>query len=101
MTVKEQLIQEIEEVPDLLLEELLDFLMFIKTRRVQEASVVQSSVEEANVEVLDQTSQEYKPIWKVAEELVADIPLDVLEKLPRDGAINHDHYLYGSPKREE
>ncbi len=27
------------------------------------------------------------------------IPLEELEKLPKDGAENLDHYIYGSPKR--
>jgi len=32
MTLKEQLIKEIEQTPDTLLTELLDFLLFIKER---------------------------------------------------------------------
>jgi len=28
-----------------------------------------------------------------------DLPDDVLERLPIDGAAQHDHYIYGSPKR--
>jgi hypothetical protein len=28
-----------------------------------------------------------------------DVPAVELEKLPTDGALNHDHYLYGSPKK--
>ena len=36
MTVKEQIIQEIEQVPDSLLSQLLDFLLFIKVRHIEE-----------------------------------------------------------------
>lgn len=36
MTVKEQIIQEIEQVPDFLLSQLLDFLLFIKVRHTEE-----------------------------------------------------------------
>jgi hypothetical protein len=40
-----------------------------------------------------------RPIWEVAAEISASIPLEEWEKLPSDGSVNHDHYLYGSPKR--
>lgn len=36
MTLKEQLIREIEQIPAPLLSELLDFLLFIKERHIQE-----------------------------------------------------------------
>lgn len=41
-----------------------------------------------------------KPIREVIDEIMKDVPDEVLEKLPRDGSINHDHYIYGLPKRE-
>ncbi len=37
MTAKEQLIKEIAQAPDALIEEVLDFLCFVKTRRFQSA----------------------------------------------------------------
>ena len=48
---------------------------------------------------------EYKPvtpsqlIWQVVQELMADVPPEILEQLPTDGAAQHDHYIYGTPKR--
>ena len=33
------------------------------------------------------------------EELVSDIPIQIAESLPTDSAIEHDHYIYGTPKR--
>ena len=38
----------------------------------------------------------------LAERIVARasaLPPEVLEKLPADGASQHDHYIYGTPKR--
>lgn len=32
-------------------------------------------------------------------DLVKDISDEEMAKLPRDGAANHDHYLYGTPKQ--
>lgn len=42
-----------------------------------------------------------KPIWERIAELIADVPPEELDKMPVDGASQHDHYLYGTPKRPE
>jgi hypothetical protein len=42
---------------------------------------------------------ETKHIWEVAEELFGAIPDEELARLPTDGAAQHDHYIYGTPKR--
>lgn len=78
MTTKEKLLQEIEQSPELLLEEVLSFLLFTKNTRY---------------------SQPQKPIWQVAQELMADAPPEIVDQLPKDGASQHDHYIYGIPKR--
>jgi hypothetical protein len=41
-----------------------------------------------------------RPLWELAEEISAQVPFDEWQKLPADGAEQHDHFLYGSPKRE-
>jgi hypothetical protein len=40
-----------------------------------------------------------RPIWEVIADNMSDVPPDEFEKLPVDGASEHDHYLYGHPKR--
>ena len=40
-------------------------------------------------------------IWDRIAALSIDAPLEELEKPPADGASQHDHYLYGTPKRPE
>ena len=40
-----------------------------------------------------------KHIWEVAEELFGAIPDEELARLPIDGSAQHDHYIYGIPKR--
>jgi hypothetical protein len=79
MTSREQLIQEIEQAPDSLVEEVLSFLQAAKTKPSQTEH---------------SSDQIRKPIWEVAEELTADIPPEVLEKLPRDGAAQHDQPIH-------
>jgi hypothetical protein len=41
-----------------------------------------------------------RSLWEIAEEISSRVPLEEWEKLPADGAEQHDHYLYGSPKRD-
>jgi putative addiction module CopG family antidote len=40
-----------------------------------------------------------RPIGEIIDELMSDVPNDVLDRLPIDGAAQHDHYIYGLPKR--
>jgi hypothetical protein len=40
MSLKELILQEIEQTPDFLLEEVLDFLQFIKVKHLQEKSEI-------------------------------------------------------------
>ena len=42
---------------------------------------------------------QHKPISEVIQEITKDVPDEVWETLPKDGAAEIDHYLYGSPKR--
>jgi putative addiction module CopG family antidote len=40
-----------------------------------------------------------RPIGAIIDDLMSDLPEEVLERLPEDGAAQHDHYIYGTPKR--
>lgn len=40
-----------------------------------------------------------KPIWEVFQELSADVPDEEWDSLPPDLSEQHDHYIYGTPKR--
>ena len=41
----------------------------------------------------------HKPIWEEIDEITAGIPDEEFLELPADGASQHDHYIYGTPKR--
>jgi hypothetical protein len=41
-----------------------------------------------------------RPLWEIVDEISAQVPLEEWQKLPADGAEQHDHYLYGSPKKD-
>jgi predicted DNA-binding protein len=55
--------------------------------------------QEKQASAVPSPSPRKKHIWEVAAELVAEIPEEDLARLPVDGAAQHDHYLYGTPKR--
>lgn len=40
-----------------------------------------------------------RPIWQMVEELLREIPAEDLARMPTDGSEQHDHYIYGTPKR--
>jgi hypothetical protein len=39
-------------------------------------------------------------IWEEIAEISAQLPAEDWRQVPSDGSEQHDHYLYGSPKRE-
>jgi Arc/MetJ-type ribon-helix-helix transcriptional regulator len=45
------------------------------------------------------TAQPRKPIWEVFQEISASVPDEVWDALPTDLSEQHDHYIYGTPKR--
>lgn len=49
-------------------------------------------------QVIDSHQREPRLGEKLAA-LFADIPDEVWEKIPVDGSEQHDHYIYGTPKR--
>ena len=61
------------------------------------------SAEQYALQVLDRdlkpADQPRRHISDVICEIMSDVPSEVWERLPTDGASEHDHYLYGSPKR--
>ena len=54
---------------------------------------------ESRIEMRSRIERDKRPIWEILTEMSDVIPLEEWEKLPSDGSVNHDHYLYGAPKR--
>ncbi len=51
------------------------------------------------VENIGAGTESGKTIWEKIKEHAKEIPDEVWEQMPADGAEQHDHYLYGTPKR--
>jgi Arc/MetJ-type ribon-helix-helix transcriptional regulator len=65
-------------------------------REIEEKDVAVSRKPAADQGFHAQTS---KPIWEEILELTADVPDAEWERLPPDLAEQHDHHIYGTPKR--
>ena len=42
-----------------------------------------------------------RPVWEAILDNMKDVPREDFKQLPRDGASEHDHYLYGHPGRNQ
>ncbi len=51
------------------------------------------------VENLPNKKTSLQRLGQLIDECFKDVPPEAYEQLPTDGAENHDHYLYGAPKK--
>ncbi|MBD2082818.1 DUF2281 domain-containing protein [Leptolyngbya sp. FACHB-17] len=63
MNTKELLLREIEQAPDPILDEVLDFLRFLRAKQQQEALENQEDLEEARA-VLEEVEREGTVSWE-------------------------------------
>lgn len=68
--------------------------MLSEDRRRQVVELIDELLKE------EQAGTDARPIWEIFAELSAQVPAEEWSKLPSDGAEQHDHYLYGVPKRD-
>ncbi len=40
-----------------------------------------------------------RPIWEIIQEIGNQAPPGTWDDVPTDGSVNHDHYLYGAPRK--
>lgn len=78
-SVEEQIIETIRILPE---EKQLEALEYLKQK-------------------VEEEMPKKKTIWEKIDELMKTLPKDAFDGYPTDGSLNHDHYLYGSPKREQ
>ncbi|BBC26468.1 hypothetical protein [Pseudanabaena sp. ABRG5-3] len=91
MSDREQLIHELDQTPDILVREVLNFLLFIKSRTNQ-ADTQESS---PNPNPVKSPLPNY---LSFIDQLNSETPVESPTNLPKDFAKNLDHYLYGSAK---
>ena len=89
MSERELLIREIAQTPDTLVRELLNFLLFIKSRTTQNDFQNPTSENSALPSFLN-----------FIDRVNSETPAEENAQLPIDLSKNLDSYLYGSPKEE-
>jgi len=62
---------------------------------------VLEELSKANGDLAPNGTKESRPISEIAKELSSKVPYEEWAKLPRDGAENYKHYLYGHPKKSK
>ena len=76
----------------------------IEQQIIEKIRILPTEKQAEILEYVEKFSEDVKPKKKKLmlklEELRAKLPKDVFEGYPTDGSLNHDHYLYGSPKKE-
>ena len=92
MNTREQLAQEIDIASDELVEEILDFCLFVKQRQQKKAIGQPISTPSKPNGILD--------FLESVREIQAQVPPEEWDKLPHDASINRDRYLYGTPKKQ-
>lgn len=75
--LRQEVIQEMETLPEDQLREVLRF-----------------------IESLRQAPQSSRSIEEKIQAIVDEAPDDIWKNVPADGAEQHDHYIYGAPKKK-
>jgi hypothetical protein len=96
MTTKEQLLQELEQAPEDLL---AAALLFVRTAK-ETAHRAQTPHPTDDLSPEEPSDRPENGIQSLLD-LLDSRPFTPAEvaSLPQDGAENHDHYLYGAPKK--
>ena len=92
-----EILQQAETLPT---DEQLQLIAHLvqKLRQVPPVNLAFSPPEASHA--VPQAAKTGKSIWQIAEDFAQDLPTTELAKLPTDGAEQHDHYIYGTPKIE-
>ncbi|MDQ3635108.1 MAG: hypothetical protein ACR2MD_02025 [Aridibacter sp.] len=53
------------------------------------------------VESIEEKEPQKKSLFEKLAEIRERVPEEVWDKIPTDGAENHDHYLYGASKKKQ
>jgi hypothetical protein len=59
-----------------------------------------TAIEPGQPSSMSQNLDDEQPIWEVITDLMKNVPDEVIDQLPKDGASQVDHYIYGLPKRD-
>jgi len=76
---------------------ILEKLQALPDNKQQEVLALVDEMLKENHEA--RTCEDIRPIWEIIQEISNQAPPGTWDDVPTDGSVNHDHYLYGAPKR--
>ena len=71
----------------------------LNARALAQGLSAQQFAEQTLNRALEEGNQD-GPVWEIFAESRKRIPAEEFAKLPKDGADEHDHYLYGHAKKQ-
>ena len=71
-----------------------------RERGVSLDAYLQEAVAREAGAAIQSVSQTRRHIADVIRERMSKVPRGIMAAMPKDGASQHDHYIYGFPKRE-
>lgn len=81
-----------------ILSEVIDTVRGLNEEQRKDVLEYAKKMRESNIEEVEKPKT--RKLFEKLEELRKKLPADAWDDSPTDGSLNHDHYLYGSPKRE-
>jgi len=57
--------------------------------------------EQSGPSPVEQKTVDPRPVWEIILDNMKNVPHEDLAVLPKDGASQIDHYVYGQPKRDQ
>lgn len=81
-----------------ILSEVIDTVRGLNEEQRKDVLEYAKKMRESNTEEVEKPKK--RKFMERIEELRKKLPADAWDESPTDGSLNHDHYLYGSPKRE-
>ena len=81
-----------------ILSEVVDTVRALNDEQRKDVLEYAKRMRENNVEETEKPKT--RKLFEKLEELRKKLPADAWDNSPTDGSFNHDHYLYGSPKRQ-
>jgi hypothetical protein len=76
-------------------------LAIVQVLSVEQQLEVLKFIDNLEAEKESKEENDLKSVFKKIEERSKNIPDDVWKEMPEDGSEQHDHYLYGTPKRKK
>ncbi len=90
-TIEQQVIETIRVLPEEKQREVLEY-----AKQISENGAAENT---SNAESPEKPPK--RKFLQEIEKIMGELPREAFEGYPTDGSLNHDHYLYGAPKREQ